>query len=129
MIIYLLRLNFNGIAKYLRVVSFSFLLFVLFYGVGGQSIQAQDPFVVVLDAGHGGKDPGNSGFRNKYQEKKIVLNITLEIGKKLESQSGIKVIYTRKRDVFVDLIERDQMISNPLIHPFIMSAKNENVSF
>jgi N-acetylmuramoyl-L-alanine amidase len=109
MIIYLLRLNFNGIAKYLRVVSFSFLLFVLFYGVVGQSIQAQDPFVVVLDAGHGGKDPGNSGFRNKYQEKKIVLNITLEIGEKLESQPGIKVIYTRKRDVFVDLIERAEI--------------------
>lgn len=109
MIIYLLRLNFNRIAKYLRVLTHLFLLCVLFCGVGGQFLQAQDPFVVVLDAGHGGKDPGNSGFRNKYQEKKIVLNITLAIGKKLESQPGIKVIYTRKTDVFIDLIERAEI--------------------
>ena len=62
------------------------------------------PFVVVLDAGHGGHDSGNRG--NGYYEKKIALNIALKIGAQLEKTSDIKVIYTRKKDVYVDLIER-----------------------
>jgi N-acetylmuramoyl-L-alanine amidase len=68
------------------------------------SSKTNKPFVVVLDAGHGGKDSGNRG--NGYYEKKIALNIILKIGKILESNPNTKVIYTRKKDVFVDLIER-----------------------
>jgi N-acetylmuramoyl-L-alanine amidase len=64
----------------------------------------EKPFVVVLDAGHGGHDSGNRG--NGYYEKKIALNIALKIGAQLEKNPAIKVIYTRKKDVFVDLIER-----------------------
>ena len=62
------------------------------------------PFVVVLDAGHGGKDPGNKG--NGFIEKDIALNIVLEAGKILEKNKNIKVIYTRKTDVFIGLNER-----------------------
>lgn len=65
---------------------------------------AQKPFVVVLDAGHGGKDPGNMG--NGYKEKGIALNIVLAVGKELEKNNNIKVIYTRKTDVFLELHER-----------------------
>jgi len=61
-------------------------------------------FVVVLDAGHGGKDPGRP--TKVDTEKKIVLEIVLKIGAQLEKMEGIKVIYTRKTDVFVDLHER-----------------------
>ncbi len=61
----------------------------------------KDQFVVVLDAGHGGNDPGNRG--NGYYEKEIALNIILEVGKELEKNPKIKVIYTRKTDVFVTL--------------------------
>lgn len=69
------------------------------------SLQAQeDKFVVVLDAGHGGHDSGNRG--NGYKEKNIALNVTLEVGKELEKNKNIKVIYTRKTDVFVELHER-----------------------
>ncbi|MBV7268321.1 N-acetylmuramoyl-L-alanine amidase family protein [Winogradskyella luteola] len=69
------------------------------------SLQAQeDQFVVVLDAGHGGHDHGNLG--NGYKEKNIALNVTLEVGKALEKNKDIKVIYTRKTDVFVELHER-----------------------
>ena len=69
------------------------------------SVYAKDKnFIVVLDAGHGGRDTGNRG--NGYYEKKIALNIALTIGSLLEKQNGIKVIYTRKTDIFVDLIER-----------------------
>lgn len=61
-------------------------------------------FVVVLDAGHGGHDSGNRG--NGYYEKTIALNIALSIGKTLEKYQDIKVIYTRKSDKFVKLVDR-----------------------
>jgi N-acetylmuramoyl-L-alanine amidase len=64
----------------------------------------QKPFVVVLDAGHGGTDPGNRG--NGFYEKDIVLDVTLQVGKLLEAHPDFKVIYTRKTDVFKTLYER-----------------------
>ncbi|WP_432422810.1 N-acetylmuramoyl-L-alanine amidase family protein [Zobellia alginiliquefaciens] len=64
-------------------------------------------FTVVLDAGHGGHDPGNLG--NGYLEKKIALNIVLKAGELLEKNPDIKVIYTRQDDTFVDLYERGQI--------------------
>ena len=68
-------------------------------------IHAQNkPFVVVLDAGHGGHDSGNRG--NGYYEKEIALKIALRVGAQLEKNPDLRVIFTRKKDVFVDLIER-----------------------
>ena len=66
-----------------------------------------DQFIVVLDAGHGGHDPGNLG--NGYMEKNIALNIVLNVGEKLASNPDIKVIYTRKDDTFVDLFVRGEI--------------------
>jgi len=61
--------------------------------------------VVVLDAGHGGHDPGALGSRAK--EKDIVLAITLKLGKYIEQNiPDVKVIYTRKKDEFVEVRER-----------------------
>jgi len=65
------------------------------------------PFVVVLDAGHGGNDPGN--VHNGFREKEIALNITLKVGALLEKNPSFKVIYTRKSDVFVDLMYRGKI--------------------
>lgn len=84
------------------LVSFIFLLTTVTHA----QIQAEK-FVVVLDAGHGGKDPGNLG--NGYKEKDIALSIILKIGQELENHEDIKVIYTRKTDVFVNLFERGQI--------------------
>tara|TARA_R110002124_G_scaffold138576_6_gene302085 strand:+ start:14747 stop:15868 length:1122 start_codon:yes stop_codon:yes gene_type:complete len=64
----------------------------------------QKPFIVVLDAGHGGKDPGNRG--NGFKEKDIVLDVTLQVGKILENTPGFEVLYTRTTDVFIELDER-----------------------
>ncbi|MCM4172585.1 N-acetylmuramoyl-L-alanine amidase [Arenibacter sp. TNZ] len=64
-------------------------------------------FVVVLDAGHGGHDPGNLG--NGYLEKNIALRIVLKVGEILEKNPNIKVIYTRKDDTFVDLYLRGEI--------------------
>jgi N-acetylmuramoyl-L-alanine amidase len=81
------------------LIYFGFLLNPLY----GNSL-SKKTFVVVLDAGHGGHDTGNRG--NGYYEKKIALNIALNIGKILEKHDGIKVIYTRKSDKFVKLVDR-----------------------
>lgn len=69
--------------------------------------RGNEGFVVVLDAGHGGHDPGNLG--NGYMEKNIALNIVLKVGEILKSNPGIKVIYTRKDDSFVDLFVRGEI--------------------
>ena len=66
-------------------------------------------FTVVVDAGHGGKDPGNTG--NGYIEKDIALKISLMLGRELE-KNGVNVVYTRKTDVFVDLFERANIANN-----------------
>lgn len=71
-------------------------------------LQAQNKkFKVVLDAGHGGKDPGNRG--NGHFEKEIALKIVLLVGKELEKNKEIEVIYTRKTDVFLELYERAEI--------------------
>lgn len=62
------------------------------------------PFIVVLDAGHGGKDPGNLG--NGFKEKDIVLDVTLQIGRILEKEPDFKILYTRTTDVFIELKDR-----------------------
>ena len=64
-------------------------------------------FVIVLDAGHGGHDPGNLG--NGYLEKNIALNIVLNVCRILEANPDFKVIYTRKDDTFVDLFVRGEI--------------------
>lgn len=61
-------------------------------------------FVVVLDAGHGGHDPGNLG--NGYLEKDIALAITKNVGALLSKNKDIKVVYTREDDTFIGLQQR-----------------------
>ena len=66
--------------------------------------QNNKTFTVVIDAGHGGKDPGNRG--NGFYEKKIALSIALKTGALLKKQKGIKVVYTRSSDTFIPLSKR-----------------------
>jgi len=98
-----------------------FLLFCSYLSSQGVTANVESTenktFVVVLDAGHGGKDSGNRG--NGYYEKKIALNIVLQIGKILEKDPSIKVIYTRKKDVFVDLIKRARIANQADANLFV----------
>ena len=75
----------------------NFLLFVSFITVlifssfiDNDENDLKDKFVVVLDAGHGGKDPGNLG--NGYREKDIALKTVLAVGRELDKNPNIKVV-------------------------------------
>lgn len=72
------------------------------------SFAQEKEFIVVLDAGHGGKDPGKVGYKN-YKEKDIALKIVHQVGNLLEKEKNFKVVYTRKTDVFIGLKERGQI--------------------
>ena len=65
---------------------------------------SQEKFKIVIDAGHGGKDPGRPN-PNGIIEKHIVLNIALNLGRELEND-GNEVIYTRDKDIFLTLRQR-----------------------
>lgn len=98
---------------------FSTLFLVFFIGfLPIQNFYAQQkPFVVVLDAGHGGKDPGKVGYRG-VKEKDVALKITLKVGRLL-SKKGVKVIYTRKTDKFVDLHVRGRIANKAKANLFV----------
>ena len=84
------------------------LLFCLFFtAVSPCFSQGEDTFTVVLDPGHGGKDPGRPA--KNYSEKDIALKIVLELGRKLETLKDVRVVYTRKTDVFLELKERGRI--------------------
>ena len=88
------------------------------------SVQA---YTIVIDAGHGGKDPGALGFFSK--EKNINLSVALELGRLIEQNSpGTKVIYTRKTDVFVELDERAQIANRAKADLFISIHANSTAA-
>jgi len=91
----------------LKLFVFFFIFLASLQSLFANNDKPRDRFVVVLDAGHGGKDPGNMG--NGFKEKDIALNIILKIGKALEKQEGIEVIYTRDSDIFIPLDKRAQI--------------------
>lgn len=65
--------------------------------------------VIVIDAGHGGKDAGAIGV-NGVKEKDINLGIALKLGKLIEdNMRDVKVVYTRKNDTFIDLYKRGKI--------------------
>ena len=93
-------------ARLTIILSASFLL----CGAGLPNIKPKGVKTIVIDPGHGGKDPGCNG--DKYNEKDVALSIALKLGELLEKNlKDVKVIYTRKTDVFVEL-ERRAEIAN-----------------
>lgn len=90
---------------------------------------AADTFTVVIDAGHGGKDPG--AVNGKSQEKSINLNVALKVGSLIEKGcENVKVLYTRKTDVFVELNKRAEIANKADADLFISihtnAAKNSS---
>ena len=89
-----------------------FIFLYLFFSFCSFAQTAKNEFVVVVDAGHGGKDPGNRG--NGYFEKNIALNIALNVGEIL-TKNKVKVIYTRTKDVFVDCIGEHKLLTTQML--------------
>jgi N-acetylmuramoyl-L-alanine amidase len=81
-------------------------------------------FKVTLDAGHGDHDFG--AVYNGHIEKNINLGITLKVGKILEKYPNIEVIYTRKTDVFIDLVERANIANRADANIFVSIHCNAN---
>ncbi len=80
-------------------------------------------FTLVIDAGHGGKDPGAMTKRTK--EKNINLNVALAFGRYVEDNCpDVKVIYTRKTDVFIPLHERAAIANRNKADVFISIHTN-----
>lgn len=85
-----------------------FTVFLILIMVGTSAYQApKEKRVrkVVIDAGHGGKDPGTLG--KKLKEKDVALSVALKLGKYIkENYKDVEVIYTRTTDVFIELYRR-----------------------
>lgn len=67
--------------------------------------------IIVLDAGHGGKDSGALSKNKRLKEKDIVLSTTLKIGNELKKR-GFKVYYTRTTDKFINLRDRTKIAND-----------------
>lgn len=95
--------------QYMKFTSFlryfSIFICVLLLSVVNPLFAQQKQFVVVLDPGHGGRDPGAVGRIS--QEKNIVLSVVKLLGEMIErNMSDVRVVYTRTSDVFVPLEQR-----------------------
>ncbi len=86
-------------------------------------VVAAPSFTLVIDAGHGGKDPGTRGV--KALEKDVNLKVALAFGKYVERNCpDVKVIYTRKTDVFIELSERAAIANRNKADLFISIHSN-----
>lgn len=80
-------------------------------------------FIVVIDPGHGGHDPGAVGKISK--EKNINLNVALKLGNMIKRNcDDVKVIFTRNRDVFIPLARRAEIANNAKADLFISIHTN-----
>jgi len=81
---------------------------------------------IVIDPGHGGKDPGAIGY-GKIREKDIVLPVALKLGKAIKKRlPDVEVIYTRKTDVFIPLWKRTKIANSNKGKLFISLHCNSN---
>lgn len=88
------------------------------------NIQAEEgTFTVVIDPGHGGRDPGAIGKRGK--EKNINLSVALKLGNLIQNNcKDVRIVYTRKNDTFVTLDKRAQIANNAKADLFISIHTN-----
>ena len=100
-----------------------FLAFIAIPFLNTYAAETKDKFVLVIDAGHGGKDPG--AVNGKNQEKKINLDVALRMGQLIEQKhKDVKVIFTRKTDVFVELYKRAEIANKANADMFISIHTN-----
>lgn len=98
----------------------TFLMVIVCNSVFSQS----EKFKVTLDAGHGDHDFG--AVYHGHIEKNIALSVVLKVGKILEKNPNIEVVYTRKTDVFIDLVERANIANRAHANIFVSIHCNAN---
>ncbi len=115
-------INTTNMHSILRYIKHSFVLILAF--TAWLSIHAENrPFTLVIDAGHGGHDAGAVGAFSK--EKNINLNVALAFGRLVESNCpDVKVIYTRRTDVFIPLQRRADIANDNKADLFISVHTN-----
>ncbi|MBR6064166.1 MAG: N-acetylmuramoyl-L-alanine amidase [Bacteroidales bacterium] len=90
---------------------FLLLLCLTFFNAVSFGQSQEKKFKLVIDAGHGGEDPGCKG--RKSMEKNVTLNVALKLGKLISDNfDDVQVIYTRKTDVFVEVYKRAVIANN-----------------
>lgn len=111
-------MQFLKLSKYNHLKKY-FLFLISVSTLFGFSIaaSAQKKYTIVLDAGHGGKDSGNIG--NGYRESKVALRVALDVGKELLTARDVNVLYTRKKDVFVELHNRAKIANTKKADLFV----------
>lgn len=116
----------------LQPVKHKFLLCLIFAALLVPcAAQTQHPGLktVVIDPGHGGKDPGAPGKTSATSEKHIVLSISKLLGEKIKkAYPDVKVVYTRSTDVFVELNQRANIAKRSNADLFISIHCNSNDS-
>lgn len=107
-----------------KVTRFPVLLLLLsFCCLSLSAVDKDGNFVIVIDPGHGGKDPGAMSGRNT--EKSINLNVALKMGQLIEKNCRkVKVIYTRKTDVFIELNRRGEIANKANADLFVSIHTN-----
>ena len=90
---------------------------MMVFTCGSAFTQSEQKFKVTLDAGHGAHDFG--AVYHGHIEKNIALAVVLKVGKILEKNPNIDVIYTRKTDVFIDLVERANIANRAESNVFV----------
>ena len=102
--------------------------FIVGYCISLSNLNAQSgQFTVVIDAGHGGKDPG--AMAHGYKEKDIALAVALKTGSKIKADHpNVRVLYTRDRDVFVGLQARSDFANRHKASLFISIHLNSSPS-
>lgn len=104
------------------------LIFMLGFASPENSTDKYQIKTVVIDAGHGGKDDGATGPTG-VKEKNIALAVALKLGAKIqEAYPDIKVIYTRKTDVFIELYERANIANRNKADLFISIHLNSSTN-
>jgi len=110
----------NGVKRFISLIICMF----VFYGF---AISSEPKFVVVIDPGHGGKDGG--AVRGSYREKDINLSVATILGDLIEQNyKDVKVVYTRKKDVFVDLKKRADIANKAKANLFISIHTNSTAA-
>lgn len=117
------------VTSYTSRILFFLLAFIIALPMGAQSAKHLGLKTVVIDPGHGGKDPGAPGKSSSTSEKHIVLAISKLLGEKIKTAyPDVKVVYTRSTDVFVELNQRANIAKKSNADLFISIHCNSNNS-